>query len=118
MRTTSKLPFLLFLSPMLLSVTMLFLGCASTQSATQSSAATQNVRQPDGNPETFWNKFSWSELSPEEQELWGKLGWKKESWDEKASPPSTEDMDWSELSSEERKAAEQLGYSRFYWDSN
>ena len=70
------------------------------------------------NPETFWEKFYWSDLTPAEQELWGKLGWDKDSWDEKAPPPRTEDMGWSELSPVERNAAKQLGYNSFYWDSN
>ena len=117
MRTTLKINFLLFLSTMLL-VTLMFFGCTSTQTGTQSPPAIENVRQPSGNPETFWNNISWSELSPEEQELWGKLGWDKASWDGTAPPPATEEMEWSELSQEERTAAEQLGYSRFYWDSN
>jgi hypothetical protein len=97
---------------------MFLFGCASTQSATQSSPVTAGLRQPKGNPETFWIKFKWSDFTPKEQELWGKLGWNKDSWTGKTPPPSTEEMDWSELSSEERKAAEQLGYNRFYWDSN
>ena len=118
MRTTSKLSLLINLSTMLLLVTILLFGCASTQSETQPTPAAANVREPKGNPETFWSKFSWSDLTPEEQELWGTLGWKKDSWDGKAPPPSTEEMEWSELSTEERIAAEQLGYSRFFWDSN
>ena len=63
--------------------TMLFFGCASTQSETQPSPAVENVREPKGNPETFWSKFSWSDLTSEEQSLWGKLGWGKESWEVK-----------------------------------
>ena len=118
MRKTLKLSFLIYLSTTLLLVAMLFFGCASPPSANQSSPATANVRQPEGNPEAFWNKFSWTDLTPAEQELWGKLGWDKDSWDGKALPPHTEDMDWGELSSEERTAAEQLGYDRFYWNSN
>ncbi|MFC1882403.1 hypothetical protein ACFL2S_13030 [Thermodesulfobacteriota bacterium] len=118
MRTKSKLSFLIYLSTMLLLVSLLLFGCDSTPSATQSSPATANVRQPKGNPEAFWNKFNWSDLTPAEQDLWGKLGWGKDSWAGKAPPPLTENMDWSELTSKERKAAEQLGYSRFYWDSN
>ena len=118
MRTMSKLSFLIYLSTMLLLVTMLLFGCASPPSATQSSPATADVRQPKGNPETFWEKFYWSDLTPVEQELWGKLGWDKDSWDEKAPPPRTEDMSWSELSPVERNAAKQLGYNSFYWDSN
>jgi hypothetical protein len=118
MRTTSNPSFLVYLSTMLLLVAMLLFGCASPPSATQSSPATANVRQPEGNPEAFWNKFSWSDLTPAEQELWGKLGWGKDSWAGTAPPPLTEDTEWSELSSEERKSATQLGYDRFYWDSN
>ena len=103
---------------MLLLVAMLLFSCASSPPAIQSSSDTTTVRQPNGNPETFWKKFSWSDLRPDEQELWGKLGWNKDSWAGKAPASSTEDMEWDELSSEERTAAEQLGYSRFYWDSN
>jgi len=113
----SKLSFLVKL-PGLLLVAILLFGCAATQPETQTAPPAVNVRTPDGNPEAFWNKFSWSDLTPEEQALWGRLGWKKDSWDGKAPPPSTEEMDWGELSPEERKAAEKLGYSRFYWDSN
>ncbi len=117
-RTISKLSFLIYLSTMLLLPAMLLLGCASPPASTQSSTATANVRQPEGNPEAFWNKLSWSDLTPAEQELWGKLGWSKDNWTRTAPPPPTEDMDWNELSSEERKAAGQLGYDRFYWDIN
>ena len=117
MRTISKLSFLIYPSTVLLLVAMLLFGCASP-SATQSPTATENVRQPRGNPESFWNKFYWSDLTPAEQELWGKLGWDKDSWDGKALSPSSENMDWSELTSEERNAAKQLGYNRVYWDSN
>ena len=118
MRTTSKLSLLINLSTMLLLVTIFLFGCASTQSETRPTPTAANVRDSKGNPETFWSKFSWSDLSPEEQELWGKLGWKKDSWAGKAPPPPTEEMDWNELSPEERRAAKQLGYSSFYWDSN
>ena len=118
MRTMSRLSSLIYLSTMLFLAAMLLFGCASPPSATQSPPATANVRQPTGNPEVFWNKFSWSNLTPAEQELWGKLGWNKDSWDGKALAPSTEDTEWGELTSEERTAAEQLGYSPFYWNSN
>jgi hypothetical protein len=117
-RTTSIPSFLIYLSTMLLLVAMLLFGCASPPSATQSSPGTANVRQPRGNPEAFWNKFSWSDLTTAEQDLWGKLGWEKDSWVGKTPAPLTEDTEWGELTSEERTAAEQLGYSRFYWDSN
>ena len=118
MRTKSKLAILIYLSTMLLLVSMLLFGCDSTPSVTQSSPAIANVRQPTGNPETFWRKLNWSDLTPAEQNLWGKLGWGKDSWAGKAPPPPTEDLEWGELGSKKRKAAEQLGYSRFYWDSN
>ena len=118
MKKISKLSFLIYISTMLLLFAVLLFGCASPPSETQSSPATADVRQPKGNPETFWNKFNWSNLTPAEQELWRKLGWNEDSWTGKAPPPATEEMDWSELSSEERKAAGQLGYDRFYWDNN
>ena len=118
MGTSSKLSFLISLSTMLLLTAVLLSGCAPTSSETESSPAIEGVRQPKGNPETFWIKLKWSDFTPEEQALWGKLGWNKDSWAGKAPPPSTEELDWSELSSEERKAAEQLGYGQFYWDSN
>ena len=118
MRTIEKRSFIIYLTRMLFLVAMLLFSCASSPPATQSSSDTATVRQPNGNPGTFWNKFSWSDLRPDEQELWGKLGWNKDSWAGKTPASSTEDMEWDELSSEERTAAEQLGYSRFYWDSN
>ena len=118
MRTASKLSFRISLSTMLLLVAMLLFGCASAPSATQSAPVIADVHQPKGNPEAFWSKISWSDLTPTEQELWGKLGWVKDSWDGKAPAPSSENMEWGELSPEERSAAEQLGYSRFYWDRN
>lgn len=118
MRTMFNRASLVILTNILLIFTIFLFGCVSTQPKTQTTPTAVNVRTPDGIPETFWNKFSWSDFTPEEQALWGKLGWKEESWKGKAPPPPTEEMGWSELSSEERTAAEQLGYSRFYWDSN
>ncbi|UCF92687.1 MAG: hypothetical protein JSW39_00590 [Desulfobacterales bacterium] len=112
MRTISKPAFLICL------LTLLLCGCAAPPSATESSPAKADVRQPKGNPEVFWNKFSWSDLTAAEQELWGTLGWDQDSWDGHAPAPLSENMEWGELSAEERTAAEQLGYSRFYWDSN
>jgi hypothetical protein len=117
MKAMSKRSFLIYLTTMLLLGAMLLFGCASP-SATQSSPATENVRQPKGNPESFWYKFLWSDLTPEEQELWGKLGWDKDSWDEKTLAPPTENMDWNELTPEQRSAARKLGYNRILWDYN
>ena len=93
-------------------------GCVSTPPATQSPPEPGEVRQPAGNPESFWGKFSWSELSAAEQRLWGKLGWDRDSWDGASAPPASEEMEWGQLSPEERAAATKLGYDRFYWDSN
>jgi hypothetical protein len=76
------------------------------------------VCQPKGNPESFWNKLNWSDLAPAEQELWGKLGWDKDSRDGKAPVPPSEKTVWGELNTQQRKAAEQLGYTHFYRDSN
>lgn len=74
-------------------------------------------REPQGDPEVFWNEMSWGELRPTEQELWGVLGWDETSWDEEVDIPASEEKTWDELTDAEQDAAAQLGYTQEIWDA-
>jgi hypothetical protein len=88
------------------------------ESAEESGTADEaDPRQPEGDIEAFWNDFDWNDLRPNEQELWGVLGWDEASWQEETDPPASEEMTWEELTDEERDAAEQLGYDQATWDT-
>jgi len=76
----------------------------------------QEIREPEGNVEDFWNAQEWTTLTPAEQALWEKLGWSQASWDEEIEAPDSEDKDWAELDEEEQSAASQLGYTEALWD--
>jgi len=74
------------------------------------------IRQPDGDPDAFWDALDWEELSAAEQALWMILGWDAEAWDGDAEAPDSESHDWRELSLQEQAAARLLGYSTSSWD--
>jgi len=76
----------------------------------------QEIREPEGNIEDFWNAQEWTALTPAEQALWGKLGWNQASWNEEIEAPDSENKDWAELSDEERSVASQLGYTEVLWN--
>lgn len=83
------------------------------------NSAAPEVRKIEGNPEIFWEQFSWTELNPTEQWLWNVLGWNEQNWeDEEADPPASEDKDWAELTDWEREAAKRLGYDAEIWDAS
>jgi hypothetical protein len=75
------------------------------------------IREPEGDIEAFWNSFDWADLTATEQEAWGVLGWDEVSWDEETTIPASEEADWAELSAEEQAAAESLGYDQESWDA-
>jgi hypothetical protein len=58
MRVKSTLSIPICLSTMLLVIVVLLLGCASQSSTPQAPSDLTTVRQPKGNPETFWNKLN------------------------------------------------------------
>ncbi|NJN66201.1 MAG: hypothetical protein HC884_05555 [Chloroflexaceae bacterium] len=74
------------------------------------------IREPEGDPDAFWDSFDWAELTTAEQEAWGVLGWDEESWDEETTTPASEEADWAALTPEEQAAAESLGYDQETWD--
>jgi len=76
----------------------------------------QEVRQPEGNVEDFWNAQEWTTMTPAEQALWETLGWSQASWDEEIEVPDSENKDWAELTTEEQSAASQLGYTEVLWN--
>jgi len=92
------------------------LNAASPGAGEQS---TSKVRQPEkgADLEAFWDEFDWTELTPEEQRLWGILGWDKSSWQGDSPEPASEAKDWDNLTKEEQEAAVQLGYDEAYWNS-
>lgn len=93
---------------------------AETDTNTQLKAnveAVSEIRQPEGNVETFWNDIEWSEMTTAEQALWQTLGWQAASWQGEAEKPASEEKDWQDLTDEERAAATQLGYDQAVWDA-
>ena len=80
-----------------------------------------DVRQPTGSDvHAFWNQFSWNQLSPAEQQLWGILGWEEANWDgdetQSVPVPASDSKSWDELTEDERSAAEDLGHSEADWN--
>jgi hypothetical protein len=74
------------------------------------------IRAVEGNPGDTWDDMSWIDMSAEEQEHWGFLGWNGDSWEEETDPPGSDDQYWDDLSSSERAAATKLGYTQDLWD--
>lgn len=74
------------------------------------------VRQPTGDVESFWDGFSWDELTSAEQALWEILGWDEASWSGLSAPPASDLKLWSQLSETERSAASDLGYTQLSWE--
>lgn len=63
---------------------------ATTESAgdeEDEEVSDDQIREPVGHVETFWNSFDWADLTTAEQEAWGVLGWDEESWDEEINIP-------------------------------
>ena len=80
-----------------------------------------DVRQPTGSDvHAFWNQFKWNELSQDEQQLWGILGWEEANWDgtgtQPVPVPASDSKSWDELTENERSAAEDLGHSEADWN--
>ncbi|TAD79609.1 MAG: hypothetical protein EA001_03960 [Oscillatoriales cyanobacterium] len=74
------------------------------------------VRSVDGDPNGAWEDVSWADMSSEEQELWGIVGWDADSWEEETDPPEADDSDWGDLGSEVQDALTKLGYTQALWD--
>lgn len=80
-----------------------------------------SIREIKGEPDDTWEDVEWDDMSAAEQELWGKLGWTKKTWDdedEEEDYPDSDDKDWEELSSSEQAALKKLGYSEETWDGD
>lgn len=77
-----------------------------------------DVRKPTGNIEKFWNNLNWNDLSVDEQNLWGILGWNAGLWNSDSKVPVSDNKSWNDLSDEERSAATYLGYNQKLWDKN
>jgi hypothetical protein len=75
-----------------------------------------SIREVDRNPSNTWDEESWINMSQEEQELWGILGWDEDSWEEETDPPKSSDLYWDDLTNSERDAATKLGYTQDLWD--
>lgn len=78
------------------------------------------VRTPStNNVDSFWDNFSWSELTDEEKRLWHILGWNENNWssDREKDAPISDSTEWDKLNPEEQDALIQLGYTREIWNS-
>ncbi|HOW55213.1 MAG TPA: hypothetical protein PLR60_11240 [Syntrophorhabdaceae bacterium] len=73
-----------------------------------------SVRDMKGDPRV-WEKLSWADMSGEEKELWGILGWRQDRWDDNDAPESA-DKAWRDLTSQEQSAAMRLGFTEGVWD--
>jgi hypothetical protein len=68
------------------------------------------------NPDGYWNRFAWSELSSEHQRLWRLLGWDQPLWDNEAEGEVSTSGKWYwQLTETEQQAATALGYSSRTW---
>lgn len=74
-----------------------------------------SVRDMNGNP-AVWEGLYWSDMSPEERELWTVLGWNEQIWDTQINVPATADMEWRALTDAQRKAASGLGWTEEMWN--
>jgi hypothetical protein len=77
--------------------------------------ADDEIREPQGDIDEFWDSFDWADLTTAEQDAWAVLGWDEESWDEETSIPVSEEAAWDELTVDEQMAAEELGYDQASW---
>ena len=75
------------------------------------------VRDVEGDPDGIWWDLEWSDLSADEQALFGVLGWKEGSWEEDDDAPESDEKDWEELSAKEQAAATKLGFTEELWDA-
>lgn len=73
-----------------------------------------SVRDMKGDP-GIWETLSWADLSDEEKELWGLLGWRQVNWDRNKAPTSA-DKCWKDLNNQEQCAAMSLGFTEDVWD--
>lgn len=76
------------------------------------------VRQAPVDP-CYWQVTEWSDLSPREQVLLGRLGWNARSWgsDDASLFPASDTRYWSELTPSERAINEALGQTEQSWDN-
>jgi len=59
----------------------------------------------------------WTQLTDDEKQLWGLLGWTQAAWDRDVLVPDSARRKWKELPSKQKDAATRLGYSADNWDS-
>jgi len=80
---------------------------ASTWNSPSSGDALQS-----GDPNSYYEKYGWSDLGTEVARLWGLLGMTAAMWETHKEVEKT----WSELSTIQQKAAFYLGYRQPTWD--
>ena len=85
---------------------------------TREKGTMASIRDAKGDPNGVWEDVDWEDMSPEEQKLWGALGWKEDSWDEDEDPPAEDDLYWKDLKAPQQEAAQKLGYTQALWDED
>lgn len=66
---------------------------------------------------TDWEELDWGAMTPDQRQLWEKLGWTVDSWSDAAPPPATQTKSFDMLSTEEKAAAAGLGFTAATWDA-
>lgn len=66
-----------------------------------------------------WNSVDWDQMTRDEQQAWGTLGWTRETWEgDESNQVYSESQDWSQLTLDEKSAAEALGYNATSWEQD
>jgi hypothetical protein len=66
---------------------------------------------------THFDQFDWNDMTTQQRNLWGRLGWDANRWDND-KPPATDTKDWALLTDVERNAALALGISPQDWSTD